>query len=169
MQELSVFAHVGLFIRIQIYGYITLLRFEPGIVDNLGHQLGEIEIGHLHRCCGGVETVAPEDLHVPWTHILDGADELTVGIHYGSTARIDFAAHTNREQKPSEVAALFVQPQVVKAGLSKTPRLRIEALTVERNRVKGSVVLPGKQFDAWLEDIYRIRTGNATPGDAKAH
>jgi hypothetical protein len=101
--------------------------------------------------------VAPDDFHVPWTHILDGADELTVGIHYGSTARVDFAAHTNKEQQPSEVAALFAQPQVVRAGLSKTPRLRLEGLTVERNRVQGSVVLPGKQFDAWLEDIYRIR------------
>jgi hypothetical protein len=113
--------------------------------------------------------VAPEDLQVPWTHILDGADELTVGIHYGPTARVDFAAHTNREQQLSEVAALFAQPQMVRAGLSKTPRLRLDSLTVERNQVKGSVRLPGKQFDAWLENIYRTRSGIATPDDAKGH
>jgi hypothetical protein len=113
--------------------------------------------------------VAPDNFHGPWTHILDGADELTVGIHYGSTVRVDFAAHTNKEQQPSEVAALFAQPQMVKAGLSKTLRLRLEGLTVERNRVQGSVVLPGKQFDTWLEDIYRIRAGIATPDGAKSH
>ena len=90
-----------------------------------------------------------------------------MGIHYGATARVDFAAHTNKEQQPSDVATLFAQPQVVRAGLSKTPRLRLEGLTAERNRVQGSVVLPGKQFDAWLEDIYRIRAVIATP-DAPA-
>jgi hypothetical protein len=58
---------------------------------------------------------------------------------------------------------------MVRAGLSKTPRLRLEALTVERNQVKGSVALPGKQFDAWLENIYRTRSGIATPDAAKGH
>ena len=43
--------------------------------------------------------LAPEELHAPWTHILDAADELTVGIHYGSMACVDFATHTIREQR----------------------------------------------------------------------
>jgi hypothetical protein len=113
--------------------------------------------------------VAPESLHLPWTLILGGADELTVGIHYGPTARIDFAAHTNKEQQPSEVAALFAQPQMVLARFSKTPQVRLEGLMVQRNRIQGSVELSGKQFDAWLEAVSRSRFGSETPDDSTAH
>ena len=113
--------------------------------------------------------LAPEALHVPWTLILDGADELTVGIHYGSTARIDFAAHTNKEQQPSEVASLFAQPQMVLARFSKTPRVRLEGLMVQRNGIQGSVELSGKQFEAWLEAISLSSSGTETPDDSKAH
>jgi hypothetical protein len=114
--------------------------------------------------------LAPEELHAPWTHILDAADELTIGIHYGSMARVDFAAHTTREQQTSEVAALFAQPQVVRAGLySQTPRVRLKNLSVERNRIQGSIALPGKEFDAWLESFYRSRSGRPTSGDSQAH
>ncbi len=114
--------------------------------------------------------LAPEELHAPWTHILDAADELTVGIHYGAMARVDFAAHTIREQQPSEVAALFAQPQMVRAGLlSQAQPVRLENLSVERNRIQGSIALSGKEFDAWLEAVYRTRSGKATSDDSKTY
>ena len=113
--------------------------------------------------------LAPGELHASWTHILDGADELTVGIHYGSMARVDFVAHTLREHQTSDVAALFAQPQFVRTGLFHAQRLRLENLSVERNHIQGSVALPGKEFDAWLEAIYRRRSRNDNSDHFNAH
>jgi hypothetical protein len=113
--------------------------------------------------------VAPEELRVGWTHILDGADELTVGIHYGSTTRVDFAAHTNGDQQRSEFAGEFSPPQMLRAGLSQSPRMKLERLSVERDRIEGSIAVPETQFEAWLAAIYSRRSANSPSEVSKTH
>jgi hypothetical protein len=113
--------------------------------------------------------LSPEELHAQWAHILDAADELTVGIHYGSRARVDFTAHTIREQQISEVAALFAQPQMLRTRLRRSEPVRLKNLSVERNRIQGSIALPGKEFDAWIEAFYLSRSGRTASDDSKAH
>jgi hypothetical protein len=113
--------------------------------------------------------LAPEELHAQWASLLDDADELTLGIHYGSRARIDFTAHTIRERQISEVAALFAQTQMLRTGFRQSERVRMENLSVERNRIQGSIALPGKEFDAWIEAFYLSRSGKTDSDDSKTN
>ncbi len=92
-------------------------------------------------------------LHAPWMHILDGADELTVGIHYGSTDRIDFVVHAISGQTTSSLAELAAAPDVISLDLSSSMRPRLRSLSVEHDRVRGSFLVPGEQFDDWLVSI----------------
>jgi hypothetical protein len=100
----------------------------------------------------------PGQLHAPWTHVLDGADELTVGIHYGSTDRIDFAVHTMSTQSTSPLAGLATAPRVIFVDMSTSRRLRLQTLSVEQGRVRGSLLVPGEQFDRWLASVYTRRS-----------
>ena len=104
-----------------------------------------------------VRHVAPGQLHAPWTHILDGAHELTIGIHYGSRSRIDFAADTDGDQQAESFAAALTQPRLLSTNLSSPQQLRIQNVSVEQNRVQGSIMVPGTEFDAWLAAVWQSR------------
>jgi len=114
--------------------------------------------------------VAPGQLNAPWTHLLDGADELTVGIHYGSTDRIDFAVHAVSRGNASSLVGFLragfpAGPRIVQAAASNEPRPRLQNLATEENRVRGSFLVRGKQFDAWIASVYNQRSSasNAEP------
>jgi hypothetical protein len=107
--------------------------------------------------------VAPGQLHAPWTHILDGADELTVGIHYGSTDRIDFAVHAMSSQTTSSLARLAAAPRVISVDFSTSMRPRLRNLSVEGGRVRGSFLVPGEQFERWLASVYTRRSSAFIP------
>jgi hypothetical protein len=101
--------------------------------------------------------VAPGQLHSPWTHILDGAHELTIGIHYGSKARIDFAASTDGDQQAASFAEKLTQPALLLTDLSGMEQLRIQSVSVQQNHVQGSITVPGRQFDVWLAAVRQSR------------
>jgi hypothetical protein len=98
--------------------------------------------------------VAPGQLHAPWAHILDGADELTVGIHCGSTDRIDFAVHAMSSEARSSLARLAAAPRAISVDVSTSMRPRLRTLSVERGCVRGSFLVPGEQFERWLASVY---------------
>ena len=100
-----------------------------------------------------IRHVVPGQLHSPWTHILDGAHELTIGIHYGSKARIDFAASTDGDQQAASFAGKLTQPRLRLTDLSGMEQLRIQSVSVQRNHVQGSMTVPGREFDAWLAAV----------------
>ncbi len=107
--------------------------------------------------------VDPGQLHAPWTHILDGADELTVGVHYGSTDRIDFAVHAMSTQTAFSLAGLANAPRVISVDLATSMRFRLQTLSVEQGRVRGSLLVPGEQFDRWLASVYTRRSSAPDP------
>ena len=107
--------------------------------------------------------VSPGQLHAPWTHILDGADELTVGIHYASPDRIDFAVHAVSDRYASSLAGLLGEPRIVRVDLPASMRLRLQNLSVENSRVQGSLLVPGKQFDIWLASFNAQRSSDSNP------
>ena len=98
--------------------------------------------------------VKPGQLHALWTHILDGADELTLGIHCGSTDRIDFAVRALSSQTTSSLAQLAAAPRVMFADFSIGIRPKLRNLSVERGRVRGSFLVRGEQFDDWLASVF---------------
>ena len=83
--------------------------------------------------------------------VLDGAEELTLGIRYGSTSRIDFVVRNPDNRKflsSTNTADGVARRQLFEAGSSLTLRPRLENLSIEQNLIQGSFVLPGKQLDA---------------------
>jgi hypothetical protein len=111
--------------------------------------------------------VAPGQLNAAWTHILDGSDELTLGIHYGSADRIDFAVHAVSSQSLSDLAGFLAKPRIVPAALAIGMRPRLQNLTIEQRRVCGSFVVSGKQLDTWLASLYIQRS--SAPNSQSQH
>jgi hypothetical protein len=107
--------------------------------------------------------VAPDRAHAPWTHILDGADELTLGIHYASNDRIDFSVHAVSSQNASRLAGLLAGPRMIPVDLSTGMSPRLQNLTVEQSRVSGSFLVRAKQFDIWLASVYTQRSSVSDP------
>jgi hypothetical protein len=96
---------------------------------------------------------ALEQSSAPWIDLLgkdmlDGADELTLGIRYGSTSRVDFVVRTADDRKTSSSADGLARRQLFEAGSLRRMRPRLENLSIEQNLIQGSIVLPGKQLDA---------------------
>ena len=87
-----------------------------------------------------------------------GADELTIGIHYGSTDRIDFAVHAVSDQSISHLSEFLTEPRIIPADLATGMRLSLQGLSIEQNRISGSFVVRGKQFDSWLASVYTRRS-----------
>jgi hypothetical protein len=107
--------------------------------------------------------VGPGQLHAPWTHILDGANELTVGIHYGSTDRIDFAVNETTSHIPSSLVGLAAAPRLISAELPTKTQPRIRNLSVEQGCVHGSFLVRSEQFQRWLASIYAQRSSRSIP------
>lgn len=102
--------------------------------------------------------VAPGQLYAPWAHILDGADELTVGIHYGSRTRVDFVLHVVNGHQASYLSTVLNQPHLLQANWPQTLHPRLEKLSIDQDSVHGSIAVPGKQFDDWLAAVYFNRS-----------
>lgn len=94
----------------------------------------------------------------PWLdllgrELLDGADEMTLGIRYGSTSRIDFIVRTAVDHETSSTTNRedgVARRQLFDEGSLHRQRPRFENLTIEQNLIQGSIVLPGKQLVACL-------------------
>ena len=89
----------------------------------------------------------------PWSRFFEGADVLIVGARFGSKVRVHFALHAREdrgakffEQKPASFAEVFAPAD---GNGSRPPRLG--DVEVWADRVKGSVALSRKQFDAWSD------------------
>lgn len=156
--------------RMSIFGTPDLVR--KSLDRHRGHQLPDrlllARLAQLHPdvnswnmllMSGPMLTrhVAPAQLHAPWAHILDGAHELTIGIHYGSSARIDFAVSADKDQQASSFVIAFMQPQLLLTNLSGASCVRVRSVSVEQDRVRGSITLPGKQLDQWLQAVWQSR------------
>jgi hypothetical protein len=100
-----------------------------------------------------VRHVAAGQSNAPWVQLLTGADELALGIHYGGRARIDFAIRTTDGRQASSVASLLAQPSFLEVSSAPAIRPRVEALSLDLNQLQGSIILPGKQLDGYIEDL----------------
>src|SRR5579863_3910311 len=88
--------------------------------------------------------------------LIDGAEVLMVGTRFGSTVRVDFLLHARSDQatgllnqKASAFADMFAKGRFQQSGPS--PQRRGESLSVDADRVHGSVELSAKEFEEWNE------------------
>jgi hypothetical protein len=87
------------------------------------------------------------------TDMLNGADELMLGIRYGPKSRIDFVVLKSDDRETSGSANTregVAQRHLFEAGSFEKRRPRLENLSIEQNLIQGSIVLTGKQLDACL-------------------
>ena len=136
--------------------YLSGAGPDPMLVERLRQLHSDVNSWNVLAMSGPMfaRHVKPGQLHALWTHILDGADELTVGIHCGSTDRIDFAVRAVSSQTTSSLARLAAAPRVMFADLSIGIRPKLRNLSVERGRVRGSFLVRGEQFDDWLASVF---------------
>ena len=83
-------------------------------------------------------------------NLIAGAEELTVGVHYGSTARVDFAIRFTDDGDVVRAAGRFSHPGTLRLNGQTKWRPRVKSLSVDSRLIAGSVSMPGRQFDAYL-------------------
>lgn len=154
-----------LLVRQALDRYLDKSAPDPLLVERLRQLHSDVNSWNVLVMSAPMLTrhVAPGQLHAPWTHILDGADELTVGIHYGSTNRIDFAVHSVSRRSAAYLAALLAEPHIVPVDLSTSMRPRVQGLYIDDSRVRGSFLVQAKQFDRWLASVYTQRSSASDP------
>jgi len=89
----------------------------------------------------------------PWVDLLgremlENAEELTLGIRYGTTARVDFIVRTagDRNQLP-DGNGLAPRP-MLEASSFQASAPRLESISDAPNLILGTIALPGKQLYA---------------------
>lgn len=107
--------------------------------------------------------VSPGQLHAPWARVLDGVDELVVGVHYSSTDRIDFSVRGMPLETTSSLATRAAEPRAISVDLSDNLRSRLRNLSVEDGRVSGSFLVPGERFERWLAFVCAGRSAVSAP------
>ncbi len=108
--------------------------------------------------------------HSPWAELQRNTDVLMVAARFGSKIRIDFSVAATAAESPdffTRKAAFFadalkVEPNPEPTALIDVPR-RLANFSVESSRVQGSVELSSKEFEAWCEHLYRVRTAGTQP------
>ena len=102
--------------------------------------------------------------HSVWAHLLDEADVLLVGAHFGSRIRVDFivSAGSGREtsfltHKADLFRDMFTPETGQQGELSQGPQPQLENVSVERNQVQGSIQLSEKQFGDWIAHLGHVQ------------
>jgi hypothetical protein len=131
---------------------------DPLVAERLGRLHPEVNSWSVLVMPHGMSLkhAALRQSSAPWTDLLgkdmlEGADELTLGIRYGSTARVDFVVRKADDRKTSNrtnSADGVDRPRSFEAGSLQRQRPRLENLSIEQNLIQGSIVLPGKQLDS---------------------
>jgi hypothetical protein len=138
--------------------YVGHEQADPLMADRIGRLHPQVKSWSVLVMPRGVSLKHPAlgQSSAPWIDllgkdVLDGAKELTLGIRYGSTSRVDFVVRKADDRQMLSSANRADGParrQLFEAGSSLMPRPRVENLSVEQNLIQGSIVLPGKQLAA---------------------
>ena len=89
----------------------------------------------------------------PWIdllgrEILENAEELTLGIRYGTTTRIDFIVRTAADRNPSPDGNGLTPRPMLEASSFQASAPRLESISNAPNLILGTIALPGKQLYA---------------------
>jgi hypothetical protein len=112
-----------------------------------------------------------------WSHLLDGADLVIVGTHFGSKIRLDVLVDDRKGRgaayfadKAGYFAGAFRKDERSRGDLSVRGQPGLRDLLVEEDCMQGSIVLSRQQFYAWRDrEISRnlafLQAAQGTPGD----
>jgi hypothetical protein len=101
--------------------------------------------------------------------LLRRVSDVTVGVHYGSKERVDFAIGTDSPEAATALAAHLGGRSPLLAVVADRLRTRSAEISVEQNEVRGSVRVLDKEFDSWLTAVYaRLSGDNGARGEEVA-
>jgi hypothetical protein len=112
-----------------------------------------------------------------WSQLLDGADLVIVGTHFGSKIRMDVLVDDGKgrgsayfAEKAGCFAAVFSGEASNRGDFSRREQPELRDLLVEEDHMQGSIVLSQKQFYAWRgrevsRNLAYLQAAHGTPGD----
>ncbi len=111
-----------------------------------------------------VPTISFAQPRSAWAQLQEGADVLMVAARFGTKIRVDFLLNASPELGPAffdQKAALFLSAFAHElpheAASPNAPEARLQSLSVESNRVQGSIELSDKQFELWCLEVGRLQ------------
>jgi hypothetical protein len=115
--------------------------------------------------------------HGAWSRLLEGADLVIVGTHFGSKIRLDVVVDDGGGRGAAYFAAkaqcfaeAFSGEASNRDGLPAREEPRMRDLLLEEDRMQGSIVLSHQQFYAWRDqelslNLAFLQAAHGTPGD----
>lgn len=115
--------------------------------------------------------------HGAWSQLLEGAELVIVGTHFGSKIRLDVLVDEGEgrgaaysAEKARCFAEVFSGEASNRDGLPAREEPRMRDLVIEEDRMQGSIVLSHQQFYKWKDrEASRnqafLQTAHGTPGD----
>ncbi len=173
----AIFGTPGM-VRLAMQRYDSHYLPDPALVERLARLRSDVTSWNvflpLSKTKNEIGFVQP---HGAWSQLLDGAELVIVGTHFGSKIRMDVLVDDGKGRGAAyfaEKAAFFTEAFSGDGSnhgdLSAREQPRLRDLVVGEDRMQGSIVLSQKQFYAWRDrEISRnlafLQAAHGTPGD----
>ncbi|HEY6445792.1 MAG TPA: hypothetical protein VIY53_04975 [Acidobacteriaceae bacterium] len=96
--------------------------------------------------------------------LLRRVNNFAIGVHYGSKARVDFAISTDSPEA-ARALATHIGERSLMLVVADTRRTRSASVSVEQNKVRGSVRVPDKEFESvGLAAVYARLSADSVRG-----
>jgi hypothetical protein len=99
--------------------------------------------------------------------LLREVNGVVVSVHYSAKERVDFVLSADSVEAATALAASLGEPSHL-FSIADTPQTHFEGVSVERNEVRGSVRMKGKEFDPWLTAVYARLSVDGGAGETVA-
>jgi hypothetical protein len=82
-----------------------------------------------------------------------GVSSVTISVHYGAKERLDFALGTGDGTSAAALATAIGKRSLL-LPITETPGAHLDGVSIEGNKVRGSVRVKDREFDGWLAAVY---------------
>ncbi len=152
-------------VQIALRRYVAHSEADPALMQRLKWLQPDISswnvLVSLQKLVPNVKTAGAQS---DWSRLLEDADVVLVGAHFGSRIRVDFSVNAGRdretayfERKAVLLKGLFTPETVQLEDLPQQPQAQLESLLVAHGAMQGSVVFSDKQFLDWIAHTGRVR------------
>ena len=145
--------------------YVTHAEPDPVLTQRLASFRPDVSswnvIVAMERLLPNFKAARP---HSVWAHLLEDAEVLMVGAHFGSGIRVDFSLHSGQDReaaffrrKAALFGDMFSPDSLQQGGFSPRPQPQLENLSLDRSQVQGSIQLSDKQFGDWIAHLGQLQ------------
>jgi hypothetical protein len=149
--------------------YATHAEADPALIQRLKLLRTDISswnvLVSLQKLIPNIKPAGPQS---DWSRLLEDADLLLVGAHFGPRIRVDFSVYADRDRetayfegKANLLRAMFTPETSHSDDLPQQPQPQLENLTVARSEMRGSVAFSDRQFAEWIAHPSRVHAPQA--------